>query len=453
MGIIIFSISFFVYLFNTPRWLEDWDSVQFAMALHNFDIGQNLPHAPGYPLYVLLGRFMYLLIQNDTLALTTLSSIMGAGSIVLIYFISSKMFNKSTGILAAILTFFIPIHFLMSVSALTNIVGLFFLLMFVHLVIKFYKTHPTFLYFFGGLILGFRFTEIPVIAGILLLVYLQKPNLKNIIIFSSVFVLGICSWLVPMIIVVGLKDFISSYGWITNYILTHDSYASSDFSRIPRIIKLLGYGFNNIFIFVFIISLFKILVERKNWKNFNYQLILVWLICYSLPLLLVYNLEVTRYLLPLVPPLTIITSHALLSFKHVIGKVSSIVITLFVGFVLFNQSSLQIKIFKTETPPSIAPILYVQKNFNAVDTIIFGSYIYRQFQYYLPMYKSFYETPPSSNDVSNAKFVIIDYIGLKEKLPKNFKYEIIKQHDFFGDTSIFTRIQKTTLTVLEVKHE
>ena len=36
--------------------LEDYDSVNFGLALHDYDIGKNQPHPPGYPVYIAAGR-------------------------------------------------------------------------------------------------------------------------------------------------------------------------------------------------------------------------------------------------------------------------------------------------------------------------------------------------------------------------------------------------------------
>lgn len=50
--------------------LHDHDSVNFAHALHNFDLSHHSPHLPGYPLYVVLGRLAQSLGASDAAALT-----------------------------------------------------------------------------------------------------------------------------------------------------------------------------------------------------------------------------------------------------------------------------------------------------------------------------------------------------------------------------------------------
>lgn len=50
--------------------LHDHDSVNFAHALHNFDLSRHSPHLPGYPLYVVLGRLAQALGASAAAALT-----------------------------------------------------------------------------------------------------------------------------------------------------------------------------------------------------------------------------------------------------------------------------------------------------------------------------------------------------------------------------------------------
>lgn len=49
----IFVLGHLPFLAST---LEDIDSVNFALGLHDFDVAKHQPHPPGYPVYILLGR-------------------------------------------------------------------------------------------------------------------------------------------------------------------------------------------------------------------------------------------------------------------------------------------------------------------------------------------------------------------------------------------------------------
>src|SRR3989344_4284237 len=166
--IIIISLSALIFrlAFLSP-WLEDWDSVQFALALHDFDITKHQPHAPGYPIYILLGKLLYLFTGNDTQALVLLSSLLGSFIIVPFYLLTRLMFGKLTGLIASSLLVLTPVEWVLSETALTNIPGLFFLVLWAYLLFLWSgnRSKLIFVSYFGGLILGVRFTELPVILA------------------------------------------------------------------------------------------------------------------------------------------------------------------------------------------------------------------------------------------------------------------------------------------------
>ncbi len=53
---LIFIAAFVLYLVSRSPALDEWDSVQFALGLREFNLWKHQPHPPGYPLYIFLGR-------------------------------------------------------------------------------------------------------------------------------------------------------------------------------------------------------------------------------------------------------------------------------------------------------------------------------------------------------------------------------------------------------------
>ena len=62
------------------RMLYNWDAVQFALALHEFDVAKHQPHPPGYLLYVALGRLLNASLADPTPAYVALAMLFSAGS-------------------------------------------------------------------------------------------------------------------------------------------------------------------------------------------------------------------------------------------------------------------------------------------------------------------------------------------------------------------------------------
>lgn len=437
-------------------WLEDWDSVQFAMALNNYDLSQNLPHAPGYPLYILVGKFLMQFTQNETLALTLLSAICGSLSVILIFMIAKRMFDQKTAIFSAIIFAVAPVTWLLSVSALTNIPGLMALLFFIYILLKMGGEYPLTVAFLAGFILGVRATELPIIVSLLIFSHItQIRNIKRTILSAMFFFAGAVAWLLPMIAVTGLGSFWKAYRWIASYIIFHDSLANISTSLIERLTKinhLLNLGVTPFFLAAAGISLIIILKQKGIWGNQKILFLTTWLLSYLIPLVFIYNLEVTRYILPLVPPLAILISSTALSFKKPIQKISlsALVIVL---IAMFYQGLSQVSQFKNYIPPTIAPVLFVKENFLPEKTLVLASYTFRQFQYYAPEFNILYNQNLTENDTKGKEFIIIDSPTLLAKIPANISPKVINESEFTGNPEVYTRINKTILTVIKISKQ
>ena len=83
------------------RLLSGWDPVQFAFAIHHFDIRKDHPQPPGYLVFVGLARMMFRLVHDDNLALTTLAALFSALSAVLVFLLAFAMYDRRTALLAS----------------------------------------------------------------------------------------------------------------------------------------------------------------------------------------------------------------------------------------------------------------------------------------------------------------------------------------------------------------
>ena len=65
---------------------EGWDSVDFALGLHDYDIAYYQPHFPGYPVYMFFCWLVHLFTENDTLALIIPGAVFGSATLVPLFF-------------------------------------------------------------------------------------------------------------------------------------------------------------------------------------------------------------------------------------------------------------------------------------------------------------------------------------------------------------------------------
>lgn len=398
--LLIFGTALVLRLKFLSPWLEDWDSIQFALALHNYSIVDNQPHAPGYPLYILLGKVFNLFLQNDTLTLTILSTTFGSLLIFPLFFLIREMFDKKTAIFASLFTIIIPIEWILSESALTNIPGLFFLILTGYLLYK-WKEIPSriiFVSFLAGVMLGVRFTELPVLAGILGLILIRKKSIKLGVISSAVFLLGVTSWLLPLIFITGFREFKESYSLIADYVIKHDAFLGQKtitildilLLRLKNLWYLINISYTPYFVYFSIFAILLVyLLKRTFWKEFRYQFIGVWFLTYGIPFVFLYNLEVPRYTLPLLPPMVILTASM---FSALVKKTVFFYLLLIpLWMVVFLGGLSQVKRFRESIPPTIASVNFVKENFHPKDTVIGATFTYRHFQYYAPEFKTFYD--------------------------------------------------------------
>ncbi|MDO8503206.1 MAG: glycosyltransferase family 39 protein [bacterium] len=434
-------------LFRSP-WLEDWDSVQFALALHDYSLVDHQPHPPGYILYVLLGKFINFFLNNDTLALTLLSAVLGALTTIPFYLLARKFTGKVWAILATAILLVTPIHWTLSEVALTNVPGMFFA---VTTALILYQGKQSRLYllagsFLAGITLGVRFAEYSILLTLLGLVLLWRKNWWDVIKSGVYFSAGIFVWLVPLIIDTGWQELMRAYTTQANYIATHDSLAASlsMSSRLLRIKELFVMGYSVYFFPLLILIAWFLIKYREEIKQFKNTFLLVWLLAYFIPLAFIYNLEVPRHVLPLLPPLALLIGSALKKLKN---QKSSTVIFVGILIAMFSKSLDQVQKIHTLTPPTIAPVSYVKEKFDPETTILITTFTYRQFQYYAPEFTNFYADVTEKTQLKDN--VVTDSVKIKEQIPILAEYRTVSKKSFWGPEDIFPRISYTNLYFLQ----
>jgi len=498
--LIIFFVIFILRLVFLSPWLEDWDSVQFSLALHEFDILKHQPHPPGYPLYILLGKFLYYFFKSDVRALTFLSALFGSLSVFITYLFTKRMFNKKVALFSAIILSILPVHWVLSEIAISNIPGLFFLTLLVYISYRdltgsndeapstlrsgyllptlrrernpseainsslssassrsryFAKGDKTLLGFISGLSLGIRATDAPIIIGVLLFSALKKRRIKYLIYLSIGLFLGISIWFIPLIFKTGFDAFRDANAEISRYIIWHDMLSGKPFSlfiytktRIFNFIKLMNIGYTFPLVLFFVISLIKIVLRKNVFKDTAFQILFVFFISYTIPLIFFYNQELAQYTLPVAPVVAIIVSLYITSFKKP-WVTNTIFISL--ALYLFITSLSLVHYQSASIPPTIEPINYIKERLKAEETLLITTYTYRQFQYYLPGFKNYYGVSNAPQEIT-SNYVVTDYNGLIKQISSLAQnYQLIDQVQFGPSKNPFVRVNKTNIFILKRK--
>jgi hypothetical protein len=94
--------------FLTPR-LAHWDAVNYALALHDFNVTAHQPHPPGSPYFVLLARAALSFTGDDNAALTAVSVLASVAAVLAEYGLARLLFGRRAGWLAAIVLMTQPV--------------------------------------------------------------------------------------------------------------------------------------------------------------------------------------------------------------------------------------------------------------------------------------------------------------------------------------------------------
>lgn len=103
------------------RFLLHMDSCQFALALDKFDVTVHQPHPPGYFLYVMAGKVLHFVIADVNRVFVTISVFFGGLAVAFLYLLGKEIFDRKTGIVAALLALSSPTMWFHGEVALTYI--------------------------------------------------------------------------------------------------------------------------------------------------------------------------------------------------------------------------------------------------------------------------------------------------------------------------------------------
>jgi hypothetical protein len=105
-----------------PRYLFFHDTVNFALAIRDFNPSLHQPQPPGYPLFVALIRLIYACVPSAETALLLAGMIGASLAVYFLWLLGDSMFGAAAGIAAGVLLLFHPLVWF---GGLTNPVRLF----------------------------------------------------------------------------------------------------------------------------------------------------------------------------------------------------------------------------------------------------------------------------------------------------------------------------------------
>jgi hypothetical protein len=107
-----------------PQSLEDLDSVNFALGVRDYDVGQHQPHPPGYPFYVLIAKGLRVFTGSELSALSLLSMLAGAIGVVAMAALARRVIGAEPALWAALMAMTSPLYWFTAARPLSDMAGL-----------------------------------------------------------------------------------------------------------------------------------------------------------------------------------------------------------------------------------------------------------------------------------------------------------------------------------------
>jgi len=411
------------------RYLFHWDSVQFVLALKEFDVSQHQPHPPGYIIYVYLGKLFNFFVEDPNLAFIALGVVASIAGLIILFYLAKMAFTRTAAYIAALLFIFNPLVWFHGLVAEVYIVEMFFVLFFVFLAYRYYQKQSL-LDLIGtvltlGILGGIRQSAEVVMLPLFILVLVKGgASIKKWIASLAGLAIINLTWFIPVLVMSGgWQSYFEALGALTQATVVYE-YVHGQWNALTNNFSMMITIFKQAFLlglFILIMAAFPLIAEESRGKyKINWSHTWFWLVA-TIPSILIMPVILMRnsgYVLSAMSLIIIIAAVAAIFLAQVMSRWKSAffkpVITILTGLALVTQIGnfftlkfsdfyyLSASIDSIRTVDEFAGdiIQTVRKKFNSDESAIWipGDYVFfgvRHFQYYLPEYKIYSYAPQS----------------------------------------------------------
>ncbi len=394
--------------------LDDFDSGSFALALDHFDIALQQPHPPGFPVYIAAGRLIYAITGNQLLSLTLISAISGAIAVSALAWLGAEAGQKRAGFLAALWLMVLPIFWLSSEIALSDIPGVALVLLTVVCLWK-GRGDPRWLMIgagFAGLCLGLRpQNAIPValFGGYACIEWLRGKRARHdapLRVIGTAIIAGLITvllWLIPTVSASG--------GWAaywslvrahSNHVMQIDSLVGRPIDSAALSARLDAFGHGLLALvgdpLIGVVTLIVVAVGLcfVGWRSPIARLCAIWFVLVAAQVFLFESLERPRLYLPFIPPLALLAAMGWTRLAHLAAHkgASRRAPTSFIPLalaLLFTVVSVPLAAkLSREAAPPVQATQYIAAHYPADQSVVVMMGSLRAAQIGLPMYPQLY---------------------------------------------------------------
>ena len=197
-------------LLSTIYYIEDLDSLRFALSMVDYDVAKLQPHFPAYPVFCYIAKLLYAITHRYALAF----SLVGGLSTFFTIFFTLKLAKVPAttllGKVAIFVVFMNPLLWLMSNRYMPDVMGVACLLASLYFTTRPVEDKRDFRNIVGfllaGVLIGIRLSYLPLLVPTLL-VRLKHPGRLKCVIAGAI---GILAWLIPLLSIAGWNTLITA---------------------------------------------------------------------------------------------------------------------------------------------------------------------------------------------------------------------------------------------------
>ena len=201
-------------LLSTIYYIEDLDSLRFALSMVDYDVAKLQPHFPAYPVFCWTAKLFYAAIRRYALAFSLLGGLSTFFTIFFTLKIAKIQITTRMGKIAIFVLFMNPLLWLMSNRYMPDVMGVACLLASLYFMTahtESRKHNPLCCtnsvgFLLAGILLGIRLSYFPLLVPVLL-VRLKHPERLKYIIAGTI---GILVWLIPLLWITGSNALITA---------------------------------------------------------------------------------------------------------------------------------------------------------------------------------------------------------------------------------------------------
>ena len=189
------------------RMLYNWDAVQFALALQEYDVAKHQPYPPGYVLYVVMGRLLDSLLGDPNQSYVVLAIVASGATTFVVYFLAKALYDRLTAVTAALLLAVSPLFWFYGSVALTYTGEALFASLVAYLAYQALLGSERHLYLsaaYLGLTAGVRQSLLPLLFPLWLgsaVIGIRRP--MRLLLALVVMTVAVLTWFLPMVWLTG----------------------------------------------------------------------------------------------------------------------------------------------------------------------------------------------------------------------------------------------------------